>query len=442
MKRKIRILTLTYAIAGIFVLAGVAFCQYRKASQYDMMLSANYRHAFSELVDGVNGINTGLEKSLYSGSGSVLSANCTAVFANAKTAQMALGALPFDGELEKTAAFLSSAGDYAYVLSRSVTDRCSDEQIEGLKSLSKAASGVSDALNKIMAGLESGEITVSEIRSYDDNINIQNLNDGIKNMESELPQMPTLIYDGPFSSHITAMKPAFVDGKENITEDEAIKAASQVTGIEEASLSLWGGRDGDLPAYIVEGHDEYGEIYITVTLQGGVVLEISRQYNAQDAELTQEQAVRIAKDFLINAGFESMKESYYETVSGVCTVNFAYVQDDVICYTDLIKVSVALDTGVVTGFETLGYVMSHVERSIPEMEIPEEDAEKAVSPFLIILSHDMAIIPSDGKYEIFCHEFKCENTDGKHYIVYVDAQTGKEVKLLILLESENGTLTF
>ena len=47
----------------------------------------------------------------------------------------------------------------------------------------------------------------------------------------------------------------------------------------------------------------------------------------------------------------------------------------------------------------------------------------------------------DGKYEILCHEFKCEAEDGRHYIIYVNAVTGEQEKILILLEDENGALT-
>ena len=60
---------------------------------------------------------------------------------------------------------------------------------------------------------------------------------------------------------------------------------------------------------------------------------------------------------------------------------------------------------------------------------------------LKVLAHEMAIIPTSGKNETFCHEFKCENGDGSRYIVYINAETGNEEKILILLENENGTLT-
>ena len=50
------------------------------------------------------------------------------------------------------------------------------------------------------------------------------------------------------------------------------------------------------------------------------------------------------------------------------------------------------------------------------------------------------MIPTGGEYEVLCHEFKCEDEDGRHVIVYVNAQNGQEEKLLLLLEDENGTL--
>jgi len=40
-----------------------------------------------------------------------------------------------------------------------------------------------------------------------------------------------------------------------------------------------------------------------------------------------------------------MKETYYLNENGIITINYAYNQDDVIMYPDLIKVKVALDDG-------------------------------------------------------------------------------------------------
>jgi germination protein YpeB len=161
----------------------------------------------------------------------------------------------------------------------------------------------------------------------------------------------------------------------------------------------------------------------------------------EESVLSTKDAVKLAAKFLEEKGFKSMKESYYVTDGNILTVNFAYTQDSVICYPDLIKISVALDTGNICGFESQGYVMNHHEREIPSEEVSEEEARKSVSKQLSVLTHDMTIIPTSGKNEVYCHEFKCENGDGQKYIVYINAATGAEEKILIVMETESGTLT-
>jgi len=42
---------------------------------------------------------------------------------------------------------------------------------------------------------------------------------------------------------------------------------------------------------------------------------------------------------------------------------------------------------------------------------------------------------------VLCHEFKCAAKDGRKYIVYINALTGMEENILLVMESENGTLT-
>ena len=59
---------------------------------------------------------------------------------------------------------------------------------------------------------------------------------------------------------------------------------------------------------------------------------------------------------------------------------------------------------------------------------------------LTILSSQLALIPTGGEYEVLCHEFKCQNESGGHVLVYVNAQTGQQQKILLLLEDESGTL--
>ena len=74
-----------------------------------------------------------------------------------------------------------------------------------------------------------------------------------------------------------------------------------------------------------------------------------------------------------------MKETYYLKESGIVTINYAYEQDGVTIYSDLIKLKVALDNGEVLGIETKGYLNSHEERNIQQAKISKEQAKAATA---------------------------------------------------------------
>ena len=442
MTKKIRVLAAVFAIAGVLALGGTAIYQYNRAEDYSRMMTTNYRHAFSELVNDVSTISSGLQKCLYATSPSMICSTCLDVYGEAKSARMVMGELPFYGELEKTAGFLTSVGDYAYMLSKSAAggNEYTDEQYENLKQLSDVAEVLAYNLTQLMYEVDRGTVTLSQINSADTAAEGA-LSESMKVVESEFPEVPTLIYDGPFSEHIETMRPLYTKGMGRVTQETAVKTASELLDISADLFKVTGIRDGNLPVYMLEAETDSGTVYAEVTVQGGIVLEIMVSRGVGEARKTQENAVELARDFLTRAGYEDMTESYYMTNGNVCTVNFAYTIGDVVCYTDLIKVSVALDDGEVVGFETMGYVMSHTERQLPEVVVSSETAEEKVSDGLEVLSYNLAVIPTDGKYEILCHEFKCEDDDGRHCIVYVNAQTGVEERILILIENESGTLT-
>ncbi len=442
MSKRIRIFATACAIIGVLALGGIAVGQYDRAETYSRMMTTSYRHAFSELASGVNNISTGLQKSIYSESPSLICSICTEVYGEAKAARMIMGELPFYGELEKTASFLTSVGDYAYMLSKAAAagNGLTDEQHKNLTQLSDVAEILAYNLNQLMYELDNGTVTLSALRNADSAAEGA-LSESMKVVESEFPEVPSLIYDGPFSEHIADMKPVYLENMDEVSEETAKQVATRLLNISEDNMEYTGTREGNLPVYMLEGKIDGDSVYAEVSVQGGVVTEIMIPRKVTESVKSQEEAVEIAQKFLETAGYENMTESYYMTNENVCTVNFAYMQDDVICYPDLIKVSVALDNGQVTGFETMGYVMSHTERSMPEVKISREDAENKVSDELEILSYNLVVIPTDGKYEVLCHEFKCETEAGRHCIVYVNAQTGEEEKILILIENESGTLT-
>ena len=135
-----------------------------------------------------------------------------------------------------------------------------------------------------------------------------------------------------------------------------------------------------------------------------------------------------------------MEETYYLNENGILTINYAYVQENVIMYPDLIKVKVALDNGEILGFESTGYLNNHTERQIDKNIITKEEAKKTLNKRLNIQSEKLSVIPTEYKTEILCYEFKGK-VEEREFIVYINAKTGVEEDILVIYNTPNGTLT-
>jgi len=173
---------------------------------------------------------------------------------------------------------------------------------------------------------------------------------------------------------------------------------------------------------------------------GGKVVWFLYNRDVGDVELDIDKAKEIGKQFLDKSGFKSMKDTYYTEQQCIATINYAYVQDGVTVYPDLVKVKVALDNGEIVGFESKGYLMSHRERDIPKPAITEAEALQRVARKENILSSGLAIIPTNYGKELFCYEFKGK-VDDQDFLVYINAITGEEEDILLIINSEEGILT-
>lgn len=450
--RKKTILIISAVIAAFAVTAGFAIQNHNRAAQYKLLLENSYTHAYCELTTAVSELDTALQKAQYATTPVMIKILCTDIYGKAVAAQMALGELPASAAvLEQTSTFLARTGDYACALSKTaaVEGGCSQEDHAALQGLAKASAALSAALLNLQSDLAGGSVSVDTLIRAEEAL-AQRTDDGtaeqggtaFQKIESDFPETPTLIYDGPFSEHLGGKSPLALDGLPQVGKDEARALAADFLGLRPEILSPTGEGDGVLPVWGFSATVDGGEVYIEVTRQGGHVLSLFSSRTVSTPALSTQEAVDVARSFLITHGFSSMQESYHINQGNILTINFAPVEQNVLCYPDLVKVSVALDTGTVVGFESHGWIMNHTERDIPAPSVDEESARAAVSPDLEILSHQLALIPTEGEYEVLCHEFKCRTPEDTHIIVYVNAATGNEEKILLLLEDESGTLVW
>lgn len=411
--------------------------QYNKARRLEYSRELEYNRVFSELTEYVDDLEISLLKGQIAHTPAQISKLSSELYRQASAAKANLALLPLENiQLEKTSEFLSQVGEYSNSISRKALrgEVISEKEHDVIKRLTEYASHLKEALDRMLVGINDGDITFSEntgklrrVMRKTGNVSAQ-----MQNLEEEFHDYPSLIYDGPFSQHLNLKEAVFVKGKTKITQTQAKKRAQKFIGEKKCSVNKI---EGTLPSYSVEAEN----VTVEYTKEGGVLLLYMKDRLVDEEKISFKKAKEYAKKFLDENGFSDMRESYYEKMDGSVVINYAYYQDEYMVFPDLVKVKVALDNGEIIGFESRGYIMNHQYRDIPSPVITEEEALEKVNKSLKIKNVTRAVIPLESGEEAFCYQIK-GIVGEKHFLVYVNTQTGMVEDMQILLESENGTL--
>ena len=422
---------------------------YKKQREYRQASENSYNMAFFELVDYVQNVETYLAKSLISSTPEHGAETLTNLWREANLAQAYLSRLPIESqELASTEKFLNQVSDYSYSLSRKniYNEKLTQDDLNNLKELHSYSVDLENTLNQLSEDLNSGRFKWGELTEKGtvafaqevDNIS----KESFSNLEENFHEYAGLIYDGAYSEHLTSSEPKGLTG-DDIDENKAKEIAENFVGknnIKETN-NLGYSENATIPVYDFSiTNNEDLNINISVSKKGGHIVYMNTNREVNTEIISQEEANQKGKDFLTSKGFPNMKETYFLKQEGIVTINYAYMQDNVIMYPDLIKVKVALDNGEILGIETTGYLNNHIEsRDISNIKITEEEAKKDLNPNLEITSSGLAVIPTDWKSEILCYEFKGK-VDDREFLVYINAENGREEDILIITNTPNGTL--
>ena len=439
------------SVIGVFLIIIVVLITVlvRKEQDSKQASENSYNMAFYSLVDYVENVETYLAKSLISSTPEHGAETLTNVWREANLAQSYLARLPIESqELENTEKFLNQVSDYSYSLSRKniYNESLSDEDLKNLKDLHNYSVELENTLNQLSEDINSGRIKWNELSNkgtvaFAQQVSTQT-NDSFSNLEENFHEYSGLIYDGAFSEHITSSEKKGLTGND-IDEETAKQKVAEFVGQENIKeiQSLGFSENATIPEYnfSVKTNLE-NDITISVSKKGGHIIYMNSNRTVNSEIISQEEANEKGKEFLNNKGLNNMKETYYLKQDGIVTINYAYTQNDVVVYSDLIKVKVALDNGEVLGIETTGYLNNHTQRDTSKVKISKEEAKKTLNKDLEISSEGLAIIPTEYNTEILCYEFKGK-VDDREFLVYINAENGREEDILIITNTPNGTLT-
>lgn len=312
-------------------------------------------------------------------------------------------------------------------------------QSENINKLSQTAQKISQLISDSQISFNNSDYWAKELdNKIISNIDTESLADSLGELEESLSDYPKLIYDGPFSDHILEKEPTMLKNKEAISQEDGKKIASEAVNSEKNGLKLSFEDEvaGNIPSYryVADG------VTVSVTRAGGHILFMRRERVIEKNIISHEQAIEKAKRYLERLNLSNFTETYYFTTEGICVINFAYTDGKTICYTDLLKVGVAMDNGEIVLYEASGYISNHTDRTFTTPIHTVEKAAEVINPQLTVKSTALALIPTSGQNEVRCYEFLCTTEDGQEILIYINTDTLEEEEILILLKTDGGTL--
>lgn len=438
------------ALALILSLAW-GYREYTVRKDMEVTLENVYQRLFFDVKKHVENVQANLSKAMVANSSEQNVLLLSQIMNEAYFAQDKLAQLPVpQSDIAKTQKFLNQAADYSYYLIKTHLEGVplTNEQRGQLANLQENSAAFNKELSELQSQLAKENFVIGSLtRSQTSKIKQGNENvfqTTLVNIEKNMANVPRLIYDGPFSDEMINRKPVGLTG-ENVSRQKAMNIAKEFIGANKVRKisSFEEGKNSDamaIPSYNFSIQTSNSTAYMGVSKKGGHVIWMRNSRAIGREKITVEEAQKRAIEFLEAKGFRNMEPNYYQKYDGGVLFNFVLTEENVTIYPDLVKVKVALDNGEVIGFDASQYYSYHQDRDIPEPKLSLEEARNRLRDDFEVNSQRLAIIPK-GKQEILCYEFKGRYLNGD-FIIYVNADTGREEDVLQLVIDENGTLTF
>ncbi|HKL74008.1 MAG TPA: PepSY1/2 domain-containing protein [Clostridia bacterium] len=325
---------------------------------------------------------------------------------------------------------LNQIGDYCQYLGRKITTtQLSETEIGHLDSFSSTITHLNTSLSSVQENLVQGDKIDSSILS-----NLSAVTETIGKIDYTSVDYPELIYDGPFSEGLDNPETKFLNDKEEISETRGTELIAQYfAGC--TDISSGGETAEPIPSYIYSfkynGKD--GTAYLSKL--GGYVVQFDSYCEVTDPLLSDEECLQKAEAYIQQLGYSNMKPVWISNNNSTVYINFAYTENDVVYYPDLIKIKVCNDTGDMIGVEAVNFIYNHIPRTLT---LPANADHINIPSSLTVKSQIFCLIPTDWKSEILCLEVVAEKDEQVFYIYY-NAETGEEERVLLVID-EDGQL--
>ncbi|MDR3345261.1 MAG: germination protein YpeB [Oscillospiraceae bacterium] len=435
-RKKIRIISFFAALTVLFA-AALLMLQAGRRTAADTV-RAEKLGALLRLTEYTQNLSPELEKAAVLSSPALFSEHLGAIIENAACARLSLDALT-DGEDAYAGLYRAyrQLGDFALYLQHELSAgrELPEPRRDTLRTLAAFTASLTKQLTLLSGAVLSGEKSADGAESALRKAKVPLLAEDLPEINKALEGLPKLIYDGPFSDNEDVPKDDTQEAWQ-ISKEKAADIAAEFLNIKPLLLRELDEQDVPYPAY----RWCFGGKSVKIAKNGGVLAELSQTVRAGAARLTDGETRAAAAEYLTKQGFSNMQAVSARDTDGVRTFEFARSADGVLYYTDIIKISVALDSGDIVGLDAGLYVMKHRARKLASAVITAQAALDLLPAGLEAAGQpQLALIPKRGA-EVLCWELSCRGGGGE-YRLYLNAADGGQEDVLIVTRS-GGTVIF
>lgn len=404
-------------------------------------MTTGYRANFYELVGIVDAVDNDLNKARISADPNNQSAILTDLLVQSRLAESNLEKFPIDMEADvNLTAFINRTSEAAQMMLDKIRsgEKLSERDAALLEKLYQTNHKVRAELNGLSSELSEKNMT-NFLKSKKGNSVFERFHT-MENLtiESDFGS------DGPFGE-----VPPFARGGERKEEGEGI------TSMEAEELCAEYFKDyrirtidyaGETTSGAIDSYnfflkdDQDRRIFAEISKRDGALIEFDFYEDCKDRNFDTERCKAIAEDYLKVLGYENMTAVWVNESGAEVLFNFVSEADGVVFYADSVKVKVCETKGKVVGFNAVSYLQHHKKRQALSTDLTLGEAMDRLNGKLSVEASRLAVIPETGGERV-TYEFLC-TYENDLYFVYVDANTGAEVKILGVTDTAQGRALF
>lgn len=425
------LLLVALAVTGVFLNISL-----QTQRQYRLEANNGYEQAYYQLTDSVGNMRVNLDKARVTRDPAMMCELMMDASVSCESAAQALYKFSANGySASALTKFANQVGDYcAYLHSKAAKgEEITQSDYASLQKLSSYAAAVQEKLAPVRDGIGEG--------GYEFSSRIGSLNEEFSSIMNALQdgsmEYPSLIYDGPFSDGLDDKQAKTLSGEEITPERGAEIIEEKLESVGISGATYLGEGSSHFKTYLYSVENEHGSGDVQLAAAGGAIVQFS--FNCEPSREKDFDSEDVAVKFVTALGYENMSPVWSAESDGVIYMNLCHKQDGVIIYPDMVKVKINSSDGHVTGCETLQYLFNHTQRSLEKPALSSEDILSRKWGELETKSVRLAVIPTPGGGERLAYEVYGMVGEEK-FFVYADVNTGREVRVLKVVDSEQGEL--